>query len=77
MKTVIAVSLALVVTATAAAEPNPGRSKAQDLGLIPGGGLNVDNPKRAVPWARAGTSGRPRRGTRSAVTFLRRRRSGA
>lgn len=54
MKTVIAVSLALVVTATAAAEPNPGRSKAQDLGLIPGGGLNVDNPKRAVPWGKGG-----------------------
>jgi hypothetical protein len=34
--------------------PPSGRSQGQDLGLIPGGGLNVDNPKSAVPWGGRG-----------------------
>jgi hypothetical protein len=59
--TIAAAITALAVASSAAAGFDPGtgggpsgRSQAQDLYLIPGGGLNVDNPKRAVPWGRSG-----------------------
>jgi hypothetical protein len=59
--TIAAAITALAVASSAAAGFDPGtgggpsgRSQAQDLYLIPGGGLNVDNPKRAVPWGGSG-----------------------